>query len=254
MPANPPTRTKSAPQPKPRPATTDTPKQHPATQTRSFRARLEPDHTSLKWVIARVPFNIAETWTRMRRLRVRGEINGFAFRTSLFPLPAGQTGHFLLVNKPMQTAAGVSVGREADFTLEPDLEERSAALPAELKLAFGADRNLLRYTGQLSESTRRELAKWISAVKGPDARARRSAQLAERLLLTMEGEQTAPPVLEALFSANPRARSAWNALTPNQRRSQLLGIFFYQSPEARLRRAEKAIAEALQLAAKATQP
>lgn len=217
---------------------------------RSFRALLEPDHTSLKWVIARVPFDVAETWSRMRRLRVRGEINGYPFRTSLFPLPGGQPGHFLLVNKRMQTAAGVTVGAQADILLEPDLEERPAALPPELKAALQGDRKLLRYTETLSESMRREIGKWIAGVKSPDARSRRADQMAERLLLAMEGEYETPPVLEALFVNSTRARAGWHAMTPTQRRSHLLGIFYYQTPEARTRRAEKAVEDALRIASK----
>jgi len=220
----------------------------PGSPKQSFRALLEPDHTSLKWVIARSPFDIAETWTTMRRLRVRGEINGYPFRTSLFPLPGGQTGHFLLVNRRMQTAAGVTVGAEADILLEPDLEERPAALPPELKAALQGDRKLLRYAEALSESTRREIGKWIAGVESPDARSRRAAQMAERLLLAMEGEHEMPPILEALFVNNLRARSGWHAMTPTQRRSHLLGIFYYQTPEARTRRAGKAVEDALRIA------
>jgi hypothetical protein len=36
-------------------------------------------------------------------------------------------------------------------------------------------------------------------------------------------------------------------MTPVQRRGHLLGIFYYQSPEARERRAQKAVDEALHL-------
>ncbi len=224
------------------------PAETPRSSQQSFRALLEPDHTSLKWVIARVPFDVAKTWSSMRRLRVRGEINGFAFRTSLFPLPGGQPGHFLLVNRRMQAGAGVGVGMEADVVLEPDLEERSAELPGTLTAAFQGDRKLLRYAEALSEPTRREIGKWIAGVRSEAVRSRRAAQMAERMLLAMEGEQTTPPVLEALFAKNPRARPGWKAMTPAQRRSHLLGIFSYQTPEARTRRAEKAIENALEIA------
>jgi hypothetical protein len=37
-------------------------------------------------------------------------------------------------------------------------------------------------------------------------------------------------------------------MTPVQRRSHLLGIFYYQSPEAREKRAAKAVEEALRVA------
>ena len=223
-----------------------------ASSPRHFRALLEPDHTELKWVIARVPFDVAAAWHTMLRLRVRGEINGFPFRTSLFPLPGNQPGHFVLVNKTMQHAANVRVGSMADLSLEPDLEVRPADLPPDLIAAFEDDARLLHFAESFSDSIRREFGKWIAAVKGPEARARRCAQLAERLLLAMEGEQVTPPVLEALFRANPRARAGWAAMTSTQRRGHLLGIFGYQTPEARTRRAQKAIADALKAEAKST--
>lgn len=71
------------------------------TAAKKFTATLEPDGTQLRWVIARVPFDIAKAWPELHRRRVRGDIEGFAFRTSLFPNPRG-TGHMLLVNKKMQ--------------------------------------------------------------------------------------------------------------------------------------------------------
>jgi len=39
-------------------------------------------------------------------------------------------------------------------------------------------------------------------------------------------------------------------MTPVQRRGHLLGIFYYQSPEARQKRAQKAVDEALKIAAR----
>src|SRR5580700_7446297 len=76
---------------------------------KSFAAVLEPDVTALKWVIARVPFEMAKAWPVRKGRRVRGEIEGFAFRTSLFPRPGGG-GHYLLVNKKMQAGGRVRAG------------------------------------------------------------------------------------------------------------------------------------------------
>jgi uncharacterized protein YdeI (YjbR/CyaY-like superfamily) len=61
----------------------------------------------------------------------------------------------------------------------------------------------------------------------------------------MEAEQEPPPVLKAAFQRQPRAREAWFALTPTQRRNHLLGIFYYETAEGRARRAAKAIEEAV---------
>jgi len=216
---------------------------------RSFRALLEPDGTRLRWVIARVPFDMAEVWPVRRGRRVRGEINGIPFRTSLFPDPAGK-GQVLLVNRVLQKAAGARVGGEIAVRLEPDLEVREVQIPKELADALKGDRKLKRWFDQLSDSMRREIGKWISEPKGAETRTLRAERMAERLMLAMEGEQEPPPILRAAFQREPRAREGWNAMTPTQRRNHLLGIFYYQTADARERRAAKAVEEAMRLSRK----
>lgn len=220
-----------------------------ARRKKSFIALLEPDGTRLHWVIARVPFDVGKAWPVRRRMRVRGEIEGFAFRTSLFPDPRGW-GHVLLVNKNMQTAADAGVGSRVRVWLEPDLEERPAKIPPELAGELKGNRRLQRWFDALSESMRREIGKWVDDAKGVETRRRRAEKMAERLMLAMEGEDELPPVLRAAFLRQPLAREGWNALTPAQRRSHLLGIFYYETAEARERRAAKAVEEALRAARK----
>jgi uncharacterized protein YdeI (YjbR/CyaY-like superfamily) len=212
---------------------------------KSFTALLEPDGTALKWVIVRVPFDIAKAWPVRNGRRVRGEIAGFAFRTSLFP-DRRCGGHFLLVNKKMQTAAGAHVGSRVRIWLEPDLTERPVLLPTELVRALNADRQLRRLFDSMSASMRREIGKWASEPKSPASRQKRAEKMAERLMHALEGEHDPPPILRSLFLRHPGARDAWFALTPNQRRNHLLGIFYYETAEARERRASKAIQAALQ--------
>ena len=230
---------------------------------KTFRAVLEPDHTSLKWVIVRLPFDVKSAWSQMVRLRVKGEIappktaetkavgldggpEPFAFRTSLFPAADGR-GHVLLVNKKMQATARVSVGMEAVFRLEPDLDERPATVPPELKPLLAQDKHLLRWYGTLSEATRREIAKWIASVKSTEARERRAEQMAERLMLTMEGERVLPPILNVAFRKQPAARKGWQAMTAAQRRGHLLAVFYYRSPESQNKRVQKTVEDALRV-------
>ena len=219
------------------------------TATKSFTAVLEPLRTALGWVIARVPFDVSKAWPVRRGLRVRGEINGFAFRTSLFAYTGGG-GHFLLVNKKMQAGAGATVGSRVRIRLEPDMEERVAVVSEELALAMKGDRRLRKWFDQLSYSMRREIGEWATEPKSAEGRRKRAEAIAERLLLTLEGEIELPPILKAAFLRQPLARKGWEAMTAVQRRNQLLAIFYYQSPEARERRAAKVIDEALQAAKK----
>jgi uncharacterized protein YdeI (YjbR/CyaY-like superfamily) len=210
---------------------------------KKFRGVLQPDNTALKWVIVKVPFDPAKAWPRRNRLRVKGTINGVPFRTSLFG--SARDGHILLVNKQMQKGARVGVGGVAEIVLEPDLEERIAAVPPELEKLLKQDRALKKWFGELSYSARFDIGRNITALKSPEARIRRAEQTAERIMLAMEGERELPPILQVAFRRQPKAFAGWQAMTPIQRRGHLLGIFYYQSPEARQKRAEKAVAEAL---------
>jgi uncharacterized protein YdeI (YjbR/CyaY-like superfamily) len=214
---------------------------------KSFNAVLEPDGTQLRWVIARIPFDIAKAWPVRRGVRVRGEIEGFAFRTSLFGDPRGD-GHILLVNKKMQQGAKAKVGDRVRISLEPDMEERPTLMPPELARALKGDRRLRPWFDRLSPSMRREIGKWVDEPKSAESREKRADKMAERLLQALEGETELPPVLRAALEREPLARKGWEAMTPVQRRNHLLGIFYYETVDARERRADKAVEEALQVA------
>lgn len=218
-----------------------------ATASKSFKATLELLRSGLGWVIARVPFDVAKTWGT-RRPKVKGEINGFPFRTTLFPASAG--GHFVLVNKRMQRESGTVLGSMAQFRLELDTEVRTVAVPAELKRAMAGDRALERWYDALNYSTRKYIADWITDVKSADARERRAEQLAERLLSTMEAEQELPPLLRLAFARTPHALEGWQRMSPTQRRGQLMAIFYYRSPDARARRVAKVVEAAAEYAQK----
>jgi uncharacterized protein YdeI (YjbR/CyaY-like superfamily) len=217
--------------------------------TRRFRAVLEPLQNGLGWVVARLPFDVDTAWKTMVRLRVKVELGGEVFRTSLFA-DARRGGHFLLVNKKMQKAAGAGLGAEVDFAIEPDLDERTPAIPPELAKVLKTEKKLAKWYEGLSESMRWEIGKWIDGVKGVEARQRRAEQIAERLMLTMEGEKELPPVLEVAFRRVPAARKGWEVMTKVQRRSNLLAVFYYQSPEAREKRVRKVVEDCLKAAKK----
>ena len=214
---------------------------------RRFRAVLERGDRALGWTIARVPFDPHAVWPEMVRLRICGSVAGpggvEAFRSSLFPEPEGERRHgfFLLVNRAMQRGAGVVVGDEVTFALRADLEERSAELPEELDALLDEAEGLREWYCGLSEYTRREIGKWIVGVKGDEARLRRAEAMAERMLSTMEAEVELPPLIERAFRARPKARMGWERMTDAQRRSELMAVFYYRTPEAREKRLAKLV-------------
>lgn len=215
---------------------------------KSFTATLERENSGLGWVISRIPFDPVKIWKTRGRIKVRGEINGFAFRTTLFSI--GKGGHFLLVNKKMQAGARVVAGLSAKFRIEPDTIEREVIVPPELKRFLAEDRKLREWFGELSFSIRKYLSTQVADVKNPAARRRRAEQTAELLLLTMEGEREVPPILQAAFARDGRAREGWKLMTARQRRGNLMAIFYYKSPESRAKRLAKVIQQAVEIAEK----
>ncbi len=225
-------------------------KPKPKPVAKSFKAALERMPSNLGWVIARIPLDVPKVWGTRGMLKVNGEINGFAFRTSLFP--TGKGYHYLLVNKRMQAGANAVPGDIAQFRLEPDTEKRVATVPSELQRILNEERSFRPWFDQLNYSTRKWIADWIVQVKSPEARVRRAEQVAEQLLATMEAERELPPILKLAFARDPRALSGWQRMSPTHRRGHLIAIFYYRTPDARDRRIAKMLEDALAFAQRKT--
>jgi len=224
----------------------------PRLSAKSFNAVLERTGDRLNWTVIRLPFDAAKIWGTRGQLKVKGEINGFAFRTSLFP--DGKGAHILIVNKKMQSGAKVAPGMKAKFRIEPDTEKRQVAVPPELVRVLAESKQLKKYYESFSFSMRRYICSWIGEAKHSETRVRRAEQMAERLMLTMEAEQELPPVLKIALAHNPRARAGWERMPPGHRRSHLLAISYYRTPESQARRIAKAIEAMLEYAKKANHP
>jgi uncharacterized protein YdeI (YjbR/CyaY-like superfamily) len=216
--------------------------------SRTFQAKLERIDSPLKWVMVRVPFDAARVWGKRGQLKVKGKINGFAFRTSLFP--DGKGGHRLLVNKLMQRGAKAAPGMSARFRLEPDSAARAVTVPAELHRALSEERSLRRWFDGLNHSVRNDICRRIAQAKSPAVRLRRAARMAECLLATMEAERELPPAFQIALAQNSLASEGWQFMSPSRRRSHLFGIFYYQTPGARSRRMAKAMEDAVLFAQK----
>jgi uncharacterized protein YdeI (YjbR/CyaY-like superfamily) len=213
-----------------------------------FEARLERLRSRLNWIVIHVPFDAASVWGLRGQIKVRGEINGFAFRTSLFPTREGR--HFLLVNKRMQKGAGAFEGSAAHFQMEVDREERVVIIPNEIKRIFSEDRSLRRWYDGLNHSARNDISTWITEPKSAEARVRRAEQMAERLLNVMDAERELPPILQVAFARYPQARDGWDAMSAACRRRHLFGIFYYGTPDGQGRRIDKMLEDATAMAEK----
>ena len=204
-----------------------------------FTVRLEAMPGRLRWVIAYIPLDVNKIWGSRGSVKVRGEINGFSFRTSLFPSRSGR--HFLLVNKTMQRGAAVRAGDSAKVRIANDLAVRAVTVPPELERRLKQSKALRKWFESLSYSIRNDFCRRIAQPKSAEARDRRADQMAEVLYSAMEADRDLPPQLELAFSRRPRAYIGWQRMSPAARRHHLLGIFYYRSPEARARRIDRAL-------------
>jgi hypothetical protein len=223
-------------------------KSKPKSIAKSFNATLERIPSRLNWVFVRIPFDVSKTWGTRAKVRVKGEINAFAFRASVFPTSKGY--HCLLIKKSMQTGANAGVGDTAHFRIVPDTAKPVAAIPPELQRILNEDRAFRRWFDQLSFSMRKWICGWIVGVKNPASRVRRAERVAEQLLSTMEAELDLPPILKLAFARDPRAYQGWQSMTHLQHRYYLLGIFYCRTPESRDRRISKMLEDALARAEK----
>lgn len=223
-----------------------------------FQGVLEPVELGISSVMVRIPFDPEEVWPVRSKLRVKGTIRpanqtveAFSFATSL--LGSARRGYFLLVTGKMRKAAGLTSTVRVEITLEPDLDGLAATPPPEFAKILKSDRSLKKWFATLNYSLRKYVADDIQTPKSADARLRRAELWAERMMLTMEGEEEVPPILQIAFRRQPLSRIGWESTTLNQRRMQLLSIFTCQSPEARAKRVDRIVADATQRARRGNQ-
>jgi uncharacterized protein YdeI (YjbR/CyaY-like superfamily) len=202
----------------------------------------------LGWTIIYLPFDVQKTWGTRKQIRVKGEVNGFAFQTSAFPTKSGQ--HFLLINRVMQKCGRMTAGMTANFRVEPDTEVREIKEPKELAAALIEDKSLLRFYKKLNDSSRRYFCKLVGAAKSEASRQRKAEQLAECMFMAMDAERELPRLIRRMMDKEPRAYAGWKKMTPAMRRGELLGIFYYKNPGSQRKRIEKAIEKMVERAEK----
>jgi uncharacterized protein YdeI (YjbR/CyaY-like superfamily) len=204
---------------------------------------------NLGWRVVDIPFDVKKAFGKGGRLPVKGEVNGFAFRTSLFPRKDGK--HFLLMNKKMQQGAGAtSLGDKVQVSLELDEETRTVGIPALLKKEIEEDEELLAYYKSFSYSMRKYFSDHITDPKSKQIQKKRAEELAVILMQMHDGEQNPPPILEAEFAHNPKAHKGWERMSSSHKRGHLWGIFYYKNPESCARRMAKAVEQMVEYANK----
>ncbi len=139
-----------------------------------FRAVLKRPEGVGTWTYLDIPFSVVEAFGCKGQAKVKGTVNGHAFRSSA--LPHGDGTHYLVVKKEIRDAIGATQGSAVDVQLEEDAAVRSVTVPVDLKRALTKNKRALDAFQRLSYSHQKEFADWIAGAKQAETRERRIAK------------------------------------------------------------------------------
>lgn len=125
-----------------------------------------------------VPFDV-EAAFGSKRPKVKALIEGVPYRGTLVRM--GSENHILIILKSIREQIGKTFGDEIKVSVEADVEERVATVPAELKRVFKSDKEAKSAFEKLSYSHQKEYVKWIEEAKKAETRARRVEQAIQLL-------------------------------------------------------------------------
>ncbi len=143
----------------------------------AFTAKIEPVPHGGLYVV--VPAKVAATAELAHGARVRGTVNGVAYRSSLMKY----SGIFHLgVHKSTVVAAGVSAGTRVRVTIELDDEPLPTdRVPHDLAKAFAQEPRAAAAWQKLAPAVRRGYVKNVLDAKQRQTRVRRLARIVETL-------------------------------------------------------------------------
>jgi hypothetical protein len=146
---------------------------------KTFNAKSRAIGPSGAWTEMQIPFNVEKEWGSRARVSVRGNINGFAFRTSIFP--DGKGGHTMMVNKAMKENGGAIPGKVVKVELEPDTAPRPVTVPKGFNKALAGDAKARATFEAFAPSHRRSYVDWIMRAKREETRTARIEKAIEMI-------------------------------------------------------------------------
>lgn len=134
-----------------------------------FQATLtrEPDSSA---TFISVPFDIFKVFGMRGRVLVRGTLNGYSFRSSLFPYGGV---HYLGVNRNLRESAGLKAGDVVNVEMAYDDGPRVITPPPDLEAALEANAQARKNWRKLSYSHQKEYVDAIEEARKPETRAAR---------------------------------------------------------------------------------
>lgn len=132
------------------------------------------------WTYLDILVEVSREFAAKGQVRVKGSINGHAYRTSA--RPHGDGRHYIVVNKSIRDAIGVSTGDVVHVVMDLDTAPRTVEIPPDFMQALESDPKYSKLFGELSYFRKKEFVYWIESAKKEETRARRIVQSLEMLL------------------------------------------------------------------------
>ncbi len=170
-----------------------------------FKLKLE-QYEDTQVLHAYLPFDVYEAFGTRARMPVKGMINGFAFRSSIFPMGGGK--FYLVVNKQMREGAKVKAGDTAEFLLEKDDTPREIETPADFAKALKVNKDAQAVWDRLSFTHRKEYIGAIVEAKKPETRARRIEKAVEMIAAMKKAEAKKPAAKAAKKAAKKASKNS----------------------------------------------
>ncbi len=135
-----------------------------------------------------VPFSVPDVFGTGGQMRVKGTVDGHPLQSSVAPMGGGS--HVLGLHKATRAAIGKSIGDRVAIVIEPDLAERTVAVPTDLAKGLAKNRAARTAFETLAYTHRKEYVEWIEQAKRDETRRRRIAETLERLTAVQPGRDS----------------------------------------------------------------
>jgi hypothetical protein len=141
---------------------------------KNFKAKIVSMGPSGAWSHLKIPFDVEKEWGSRARVSVCGTLNGFGFRSSIFP--DGKGCHTMMVNKAMMEGGKAAPGDTVAMEMAPDTKPRTITIPKDFKAALAGSAKARVIFDDFSPSHRRAYVDWITQAKRAETRAARIAK------------------------------------------------------------------------------
>lgn len=148
-------------------------------KSKEFKARLTKPDAAGAWTYFTLPLDAVAEYGKKGQIRVKGNIDGYSFRSSL--MPHGDGRHYMVVNRAIRDRIDKSAGDMVKVVMGLDSEPRTVTVPDDLKRALAENSRASDILDAMAYSHKKAYVDWIEGAKKAETRERRIVRAVEML-------------------------------------------------------------------------